>query len=129
MRFHDLKLRIRALIRPTRVEQDLHDDLSFHIEREARKLIDQGMRPDQAQFGATTVVADQCRDQRGIAFVDNTIRDVRFSLRSFRRSPLTAITIVTTVAVGLGVVAALFTILNAFLFREDAVPDIDELYA
>ena len=96
MRFHDLTLRIRALISPTRVEHDLHDELSFHIEREARKLIDEGMRADQARakaqvrFGATTVVADQCRDQRGIAFVDNTARDIRFSLRSFRRSPLTA---------------------------------------
>jgi len=42
---------------------------------------------------------------------------------------LTAFTIVATVAIGLGVVAALFTILNAFLFRIDTVPDIGELYA
>lgn len=80
-------------ISPTRVEQDLHDELLFHIEREARKLIDRGMLPDQARatakahFGATTVVADQCRDQRGIALVDNENRTSRmarwgvFSLR------------------------------------------------
>ncbi len=130
----DLKLRIRTLITPKRVERDLHDELSFHIECEARKLIDQGMPPDlarakaKARFGSATVVADECRDERGTAFVDNTIRDVRFALRSFRRAPLTAFTIVATVAIGLGVVAALFTILNRFLFRADAVPDISEMY-
>ena len=135
MSVRDLKLRLRALITPGRVERDLHDELSFHIEREARQLIDQGMHPDEARakararFGSTSVVADECRDERGTAFVDHTIRDVRFALRSFRRAPLAAFTIVATVAIGLGVVAALFTILNTFLFRVDTVPHISEMYA
>jgi predicted permease len=134
MGFRDLKLRLRALITPSRVERDLHDELSFHIEHEVRQLIDQGMSPDaararaQARFGSTPVVADECRDERGTRFVDNTIRDVRFALRSFRRAPVAAFTIVATVAIGLGVVAVLFTILNIFLFRVDTVPDIREMY-
>ena len=82
----------------------------------------------QARFGPTALVADECRDQRGTAFVDDTIRDVRFALRSFRRAPLTAFTIVATVAIGLGVVAVLFTLLNRFLFRVDTVPDIGQMY-
>jgi predicted permease len=69
------------------------------------------------------------RDERGTAVVDNTIRDVHYALRTFRRAPLAAITIVITVAIGLGVVAVLFTILNTFLFRVDAVPDITRMYA
>ena len=131
----DLKLRLRALIARRRVERDLDDELSFHVEREARKLIDQGMAPErarataQARFGSAALVADECRDQRGTAFVDDTIRDVRFALRSFRRAPLTALTIVGTVAIGLGIVAVLFTFLNRFLFRVDAVPDIGQMYA
>ena len=135
MGFRDLKLRVRALLRPGGVERDLHDELEFHIEREAAKLIDQGMAPDaarataRAHFGSAAVVADQCRDQRGTAFVDDTIRDVRFALRSFRRAPLAALTIVATVAIGLGVVAVLFTILNSFLFRVDAVPGVNEMHA
>ncbi len=60
--------------------------------------------------------------------VDNTIRDVQYAMRTFRRGPLAAITIVVTVAIGLGVVAVLFTILNRFLFRVDSVPDISALY-
>ena len=135
MNFYDLKLRARALFRPHRVEQELHDELAFHIERETKKLIDEGMSPSaardnaQARFGSTSVTADECRDKRGTAFIDNTIRDIQYALRTFKRAPLTALTIVVTVAIGLGVVTVLFTILNTLLFRRDAVPDITEMYA
>jgi predicted permease len=134
MPLRDWQLRLRALVARRRVEQDLDDELAFHIERTVKKLVDQGMAPDRARaaalarFGPTALVADECRDQRGTAFVDETIRDVRFALRSFRRAPLAAFTIVATVAVGLGVVAVLFTLLNRFLFRVDAVPDIGQMY-
>jgi predicted permease len=135
MGIRDWKLRLRALVAPDRVERDLQDELAFHIECEARKLIDRGVPPDearrtaQARFGSTTAVADECRDERGTALVDNTVRDVRFALRSFRRAPLAAITIVATVAIGLGVVAVVFTVLNTFVFRVDGVPDVTEMHA
>ena len=64
MNLRDLKLRARALFAPNRAERDLHDELSFHIEREAMKLMDQGLPPEeararaQARFGSTTVAAD-----------------------------------------------------------------------
>jgi predicted permease len=135
MPLRDLKLRLRALFARRRVERDLDDELSFHVERAARKLIEQGMAPDharaaaQARFGPTALIADECRDQRGTGFVDDTLRDVRFAFRSFRRAPLTALTIVGTIAIGLGVVAVLFTFLNRFLFRVDTVPDIGQMYS
>ncbi len=134
MNRRDLKLRLRALFARRRIERDLDDELSFHLEREARKLIDDGMAPERARatakarFGSTALVSDACRDQRGTSLVDDTVRDIRFALRSFRRAPLTAFTIVTTVALGLGIVAVLFTLLNRFLFRVDAVPDIGQMY-
>ena len=80
------------------------------------------------RFGSTTLAADQCRDERGTAVIDNTIRDLQYAVRSFVKAPLTAFTIVMTVAVGLGVVAVLFTVLNALLFRVDNVPDISQMY-
>jgi predicted permease len=135
MTFSDLKLRVRALLRPGRVEQELGEELTFHIEREARRLVEDGMAPAeartraQARFGPTALAADECRDARGTAVVDNTIRDVQYALRTFARAPLSALTIVVTVAIGLGVVAVLFTVLNVLIFRVDQVPDIDEMYA
>ena len=135
MTFNDLRLRIRALLRPNRVEQELDEELAFHIEREARKLIDEGMTPAeareraQARFGSTALAADRCRDERGTAAIDNTIRDVQYAMRTFAKAPLAAFTIVVTVAIGLGVVAVLFTVFNALLFRVDQVPEIAEMYA
>ena len=135
MNLRDWKLRARALFRRHRVEQDLHDELAFHIERQTKQLIDDGLAPAearrraQARFGSATLTADECRDERGTAFIDNTIRDIQYALRTFRRAPLAACTIVVTVGLGLGVVAVLFTILNTFLFRVDQVPDIGAMYA
>ena len=58
-----------------------------------------------ARFGSVTVAADQCRDARGTALLDSAVRDVVYACRSFRRAPLVALTIVTTVGLGLGLVA------------------------
>jgi len=135
MGYRDLKLRIRAMIAPRRVESDLRDELAFHIEREARKLIDQGVPADearyraQARFGSVTVVADDCRDERRIGLVDGTVRDIAYALRASRHAPLVSLTIVLTVAIGLGLIGVLFTVLNMMLFRVDNVPDINEMFA
>jgi predicted permease len=61
--------------------------------------------------------------------MDNLVRDVRYASRSFRRTPLVALTIVTTVGLGLGLVAVVFTLLNLMIFRVDEVRDPHELFA
>src|SRR5262245_40260361 len=60
---------------------------------------------------------------------DDTVRDIGYALRTVRRAPLAAFTIVATVALGLGLVAAVFTVLNALVFRLDAVPDVRQMFA
>ena len=66
---------------------------------------------------------------RGTALLDDVVRDVRYACRSFRRTPLVALTIVTTVGLGLGLVAAVFTLLNLMIFRVDDVRNPHELFA
>ncbi len=135
MNVRDLRLRARALFAPRRVERELDEELAFHVEREAQKHIANGISPAEARtralarFGSMTVAADACRDQRGTLLVDNVVRDILYALRTFRRAPLAALTIVMTVALGLGLVAAVFTFLNVFLFRMDEVRNPRELYA
>ena len=61
-------------------------------------------------------------DQKNITvLLESVVRDIRFTLRSFRRTPLVALTIVATVGLGLGLIAVVFTILNAYVFRVDEV--------
>ena len=102
MNLRDLKLRARALFAPRRVERELDDELAFHIERETQRLISRGMTEGEARakalarFGPVPLAADECRDARGTAFVDHTVQDILYALRTFKRAPLVAFTIVST---------------------------------
>jgi len=55
--------------------------------------------------------------------------DITYAFRTFRKAKLASLTIVVTVALGLGMVAAVYTLLNSFLFRVDEVPNVHEFYA
>jgi predicted permease len=134
MNLHDLKLRVRALIAPRRVDRELDDELAFHVDRETQRQLANGMSPLDARaralarFGSPASIADQCRDARGTAFIDGLARDIRYAFTTFRRAPLAAVTIVATVALGLGLVAVVFTFYNALFLRVDAVRNPGELF-
>ena len=127
MNLRDLFLRVRALAAPRRVERELDEELAFHIERETQRHIADGLSPADARtralarFGSVALAADQCRDARGTAFVDALARDILYAFRTFRRAPLAALTIVATVALGLGLVSVVFAVYNTIFLRADAV--------
>ena len=135
MNLRDLRLRGRALFAPRRVERELDEELAFHLERETQKHVANGVGAAEARirararFGPVALAADACRDARGTAFIDGCVRDVLYALRTFRRAPLAALTIVMTVALGLGLVTVVFTILSVFIFRVDEVRNPGELFA
>jgi predicted permease len=134
MTFRDLLLRGRALLNPQRAERELDDELAFHVECETRKLVDQGLAPIDARrqalarFGSRTATADDCRDERGTGGIDAIARDLLYAVRTWRRAPLAAVTIVLTVALGLALVTVAFTGYSAFFLRTDAVPHPEELF-
>jgi len=134
MTLRDLYLRLRAIVRPQPVERELDEELQFHIDREAARIAAAGAAPADAQrlarrrFGSVALVADQCRDERRIAFVDTTVRDVKYAFREFRRAPITAFTITSTIALGLGIVAVVFMFYSAMFLRADDVPEPDRLF-
>ena len=133
--WHVLRSRLRSLLFRTRRDADLREELQLHLERETERLEAAGMRPDAARlqalrmFGGVETTTEACRDARGMTLLDSVVRDVRYAFRSFRRTPLAALTIVTTVGLGLGLVAVVFTILNAYIFRVDEVRNPHELFA
>ena len=130
-----LRTRLRSLFFRARRESDLTEELQLHLERETERLKATGLSPDAARlhalrtFGGVEQIREECRDARGTAFIENTVRDILYALRTFQRAPLVALTIVSTVALGLGLVTVAFTMLNALVFRVDAVPDVHEMFA
>jgi predicted permease len=126
--------RLRSVFLRDRREADLREELQFHLERETERLEASGLPRETARlqalrlFGGPEQIKEACRDARGTTLVDDAIRDLRYALRGFIRTPLVACAIVTTVALGLGLVVVAFTFLNALLFNVDQVPNIHEMF-
>jgi putative ABC transport system permease protein len=117
---------LRALFRRSEVEQELDDELRFHIARETEKLMRQGMSPEEAElrarraFGGVERIKDDTRDARGTAWIDALIHDVRYAIRGIRRRPGFAVAVVVTLGLGLGANVAMFAIVDRLLFRPPA---------
>ena len=64
------------------------------------------------RFGSSSIAADECRDARGVTFIETTVRDIVYAWWALRRTPTVALTIVGTVALGLGLTASVFTVFS-----------------
>src|ERR1039458_133096 len=119
MTWSDLKLRLRALLFCQEVEGEMEDELDFHLQMQARKNRAAGMndaaatRSARVAFGGAARVEEECRDARGVSMLETTWYDLRYAIRGFRRTPTFALTVVATISLGLGILVALFTAMNA----------------
>src|SRR6185312_12326705 len=108
MPWNDWLLRVRALLFRSRVEDELDEEVQFHMVMETRKNVLAGMAAPEAgrnariQFGGLQQAKEQCRDARRVSWIETLIRDVRYGFRGFRRSPGFTITIIVTIALALG---------------------------
>jgi predicted permease len=131
----DWLLRLKALVFWRRVEEELDDELRFHLAMEARKYIARGVLDEEAerlarlQFGGLEQVREECRTVRGTELVSTLSQDVRFALRSFARSPGFVLAVVGTIALALGLNSALFTLFNAYVLRPLSIRDPYSLYS
>ena len=134
MTAQDLWLRLRALVLHRRVERELHEELDFHVEMQTRRHVAAGLnvtearRLAHAQFGSTALVEDRVRDTRGIRFFETLLQDLRYAVRSFRRAPAFALIVVGTIALGLGLNTAVFTIFNTYVLKPFDIRDPYSLY-
>jgi predicted permease len=134
MNWNDLRLRMRALTLRKRVEQELDEELGFHLEMETRKNAAVGVDETEAlrlariRFGGLDQVKEECRSFRGTLLLDTIVQDVCYALKSFRRSPVLVVTVVGTIALGLGINTALFTVCNAYVLRPLSIRDPYSLY-
>jgi predicted permease len=131
--FYTFPLRFRSLFRSKNVEQELHDELQFHIDRHAEKQIARGLPPEEARrearraMGGVAQRKEECRDMRKTQPVEIVWRDVRYGVRSLRSRPLFTITAILSLALGIGANTAVFTLMHAILWKPLPVREPDQI--
>jgi len=113
-----------------RMEREMHDEMAAHIAQATERFMARGMSERDArfaarrEFGQLGAVQDDAREARGGQWLDSLAADLKYAFRYFARTPLTTITIVLTLALGIGFSSATFSVINGILTRPaPGVPD------
>jgi hypothetical protein len=115
------------------MESDIERDILDHIERETRDNIDQGMSPEEARrtavrrFGNRMRIAEEMRAVWRREWVDRIFQDVRYALRGMHRNPVFAVAAILTLALGMGMSTAVFSVVNSVLIKPLPYPDAGRL--
>jgi putative ABC transport system permease protein len=102
---------------------ELEDELQFHLEQATEFNLAAGMDPEEArrqarvQFGGVEAAREQSHEQKPGWWLGTVVQDVRYALRGFRRSPVFALTVIATLALGIGATTAVFSVVDRILFR------------
>lgn len=133
-RWHSRWSRLRDLLRGSRVDRDIDDELRFHVEEEIEAGVRRGLTLEQARKeahaslgGTPLLVREQIRDTREASVMDDFRRDVRQGMRLLRRNPALAAIVTCTLAIAIGAAVTAFSITDAWLFRTLRFPNADRL--
>ena len=128
-----LPLRLRSLFRRPRVEQELDEELRYHIDRQIEAHLENGLTPEAARhaamraMGSIEQLKEGCRDMRRGHVLEELAGDLRYGLRSLRQNPGFTAAVVLTVAVGIGANSAIFSVVEAALLRPLPFPRPERL--
>ncbi len=116
-----------------RREQELERELQAHLDLEAEERKEAGMSAEEARFAAKralgnkSLTKEDVRAAWGWTFLETLGQDLRYAFRSLRGSPVFALVAILSLGLGIGANTAIFSFVNALLFKHLPVPDADRL--
>src|ERR1035437_8558103 len=115
--------RLRTQFRKQELDQELSEELTFHIQTETEENIAAGMSADEARyaalrkFGGLEQVREECRDAWGLRFIDTLLQDIRFGLRMVAKNPGFTVLVTGLLALGIGATTVIFSLFDAVFLR------------
>src|SRR5215510_3842319 len=115
------------------LENDLDRELKYHIDRRVSDLMLSGLPEPEArrqatlEIGGVTQIREEVRDVWLTRWVRDFVYDLRFSARSFRRSPLFTATAVLSFALGIGATTAIYSLVDQLILHALPVREPERL--
>jgi putative ABC transport system permease protein len=126
--------RFTNLFRRDKMSEELEEELQFHLDARKRDNLNGSMNEEAAthdatrRFGNAALAKERAHEANIVMGIETIGRDLRYALRSLRKSPGFTVVAILTLALGFGANIAVFTVVNGVLFRPLPFPDPGRLF-
>ena len=130
-----LRLRVRSLFNRTKVDQELDEELQYHLDREIQERLVSGMPEREARYAALRALGaikqnkELCRDTRSVNWIEDRAHDIRYGIRVLWKNPAFTVVALLALSLGIGAHATMFTVAYGVLLRPLPYTDADRIAA